>query len=39
MTSSTNTPRLSMASTPKMACEYAKNGVYISKGKYDKYAK
>ncbi len=32
--SSASTP-----STPKMACKYAKDDVYVTKGKYGKYAK
>ncbi len=43
--SSTNMPRLSTVSTPKKACKYTKDGVYIAKvmyvakGKYIEYAK
>ncbi len=38
-TSSANTPRLSMASMPKMVCKYTKKGVYLTKDEYGKYAK
>ncbi len=43
--SSTNMPRLSTVSTPKKACKHTKDGVYIAKvmyvtkGKYNEYAK
>jgi hypothetical protein len=39
MTSSTNTPRLSMASTLKTACKYANDSMCNAEGKYGEYAK
>jgi hypothetical protein len=38
-TSGKSTPRLSMSSMPKTVCKYAKDNVYITKGKYGKHAK